>query len=63
VNKSRLVSLIDWVTVIRRYTPIVWYIVLTVLVGQIVTVLFAHRSDFQVRHSAYQCITDCWPVF
>jgi hypothetical protein len=42
------VSLIDWVTVIRRYTPIVWYVVLTVLVGQIVTVLFAHRGDFQV---------------
>lgn len=50
-------SLIDWVTVIRRYTPIVWYVVLTVLVGQIVTVLFAHRSDFQVWLASFLRLT------
>lgn len=48
MSKSRLVSLIDWVTVFRRYAPIVWYLVLTVLVGQIAVVLYAHRLDFQV---------------
>eukprot|EP00428_Durinskia_dybowskii_P064343 CAMPEP_0170377026 /NCGR_PEP_ID=MMETSP0117_2-20130122/12047_1 /TAXON_ID=400756 /ORGANISM="Durinskia baltica, Strain CSIRO CS-38" /LENGTH=545 /DNA_ID=CAMNT_0010632285 /DNA_START=123 /DNA_END=1760 /DNA_ORIENTATION=- len=47
VSKSRLVSLIDWVTVIRRYVPILWYALLTVLMGQIVAVLFAHRLDFK----------------
>lgn len=49
VSKSRLVSLIDWVTVVRRYVPIVWYVVLAVLVGQIAMVLFAHRQDLQVH--------------
>eukprot|EP01032_Pedospumella_encystans_P010248 gene10248-11998_t len=46
VSKSRLVSLIDWFTVFRRYVPIIWYLVLVVLTAQITMVLFRHRLDF-----------------
>jgi len=48
VSKSRLVSLIDWFTVFRRYVPIIWYLVLVVLTAQITMVLFRHRLDFHV---------------
>ena len=48
MSKSRLVSLIDWVTVVRRYVPLVWYALLAVLVGQISIVLFEHRFDVKV---------------
>ena len=48
VSKSRLVSLIDWFTVFRRYVPIIWYLVLVVLTAQIAMVLFRHRLDFHV---------------
>ncbi|KAJ1441758.1 hypothetical protein B484DRAFT_390530, partial [Ochromonadaceae sp. CCMP2298] len=34
VSKSRLLGLVDWVTVIMRYLPILWYILMAVLVSQ-----------------------------
>mmetsp|Transcript_33325 Transcript_33325/g.31789 ORF Transcript_33325/g.31789 Transcript_33325/m.31789 type:complete len:537 (+) Transcript_33325:76-1686(+) len=46
VSKSRLLSLVDWVSVIGVYLPILWFIVVGILSVQIVRTLYDHRFDF-----------------
>mmetsp|Transcript_1740 Transcript_1740/g.2958 ORF Transcript_1740/g.2958 Transcript_1740/m.2958 type:complete len:532 (-) Transcript_1740:479-2074(-) len=47
VSKSRLMSLIDWMTVFRRYIPLLWYVLFAVLVWQISYILFENRFDLK----------------
>jgi hypothetical protein len=48
VSKSRLVSLISWVQVFRIYLPFVWFGILSILVGQVLFIIYEHRFDLQV---------------
>mmetsp|Transcript_4323 Transcript_4323/g.9689 ORF Transcript_4323/g.9689 Transcript_4323/m.9689 type:complete len:532 (+) Transcript_4323:133-1728(+) len=51
VSKSRLLGLVDWVTVIMRYLPILWYILMAVLVSQVGSSLWGYRFDLQAFYS------------
>jgi hypothetical protein len=48
VSKSRLLSLVDWVSVVSVYLPILWLIVVGILSVQVLCTLYEHRFDFQV---------------
>lgn len=46
VSKSRLVSLIDVVSVVKRYFPIARYILATLIFGDIIYILYKNGFDF-----------------
>jgi len=48
VSKSRLVSLIDVVSVVKRYFPIARYILATLIFGDIIYILYKNGFDFPV---------------
>lgn len=48
VSKSRLMSLIDWVSVSQKYFPIFWFLFVIALLIQIVSSLHAHKFNFIV---------------
>lgn len=51
VSKSRLVSLISWVQVIRIYLPAVWFLILGIMIGQVFQSLYEHRFDLQTFYN------------
>jgi len=46
VSKSRLIGLINWVQVIRAYLPFISIALISVVVVQILYLLYVHRFDF-----------------
>jgi hypothetical protein len=45
VSKSRLLSLVDWMSVLGVYLPILWFVVVGILSVQVVRTLYDHRFD------------------
>jgi len=45
VSKSRLMSLVDWVSVSQKYFPIFWLLLVSALMIQIITTLHSHRFN------------------
>ena len=50
VSKSRLVSLISWVQVLRIYIPAALIGIIVLAAGQVLHALYEHRFDFVVSY-------------